>query len=155
MLVRDVMTVYPVFIQRDATMRRAAEIISIADISDIMVLDEHGQFYGVLSEGDVIRAVLPDFDEIAAGGGTLDAAFGAFVRKGGDIADLPIAPLVITDPITMRPDDEAAMAATVMIERQIRRLPVVDAGRLAGTISRSDLCRAVVYYSPAAGAARA
>jgi CBS domain-containing protein len=147
MLVRDVMTVYPVFIHRDATMRRAAEIISIAEISDLMVVDDSGQFFGVLSEGDVIRAVLPDVAEIEAVGGTLDAAFVAFVRKGAELAQQPIAPLVITDAITLRPDDDAALAATVMVEKHIRRLPVVDDGRLVGTISRADLCRGVVYYS--------
>jgi CBS domain-containing protein len=146
-LVREVMTVFPVFISVDATLRRAAEIISIADVSDLMVVDGDGQFVGVLSEGDVIRAMLPDYDEIAALGGRLDDAFSAFVRKGAELADRPIRPLIITDPITMSPDDNVAMAAAVMIERYIRRLPVVADGRLAGTISRADLCRAVVYYS--------
>jgi CBS domain-containing protein len=112
-----------------------------------MVVDGDGQFVGVLSEGDVIRAMLPDYDEIIALGGRLNDAFSAFVRKGAELADRPIAPLIITDPITMTPDDDVTMAATVMIERYIRRLPVVADGRLAGTISRADLCRAVVYYS--------
>jgi CBS domain-containing protein len=35
----------------------------------------------------------------------------------------------------------------VMIDRGIRRLPVVDDGALVGTLSRADLCRAVIYHS--------
>ena len=37
MLVRDVMTIYPVHIDQNATIHRAAEIKSIAEVSDLMV----------------------------------------------------------------------------------------------------------------------
>ena len=146
MLIRDIMTIYPVYVDADATVHRAAEIISIAEVSDVMVVDEQRNFVGVLSEGDLIRAVLPNFDEIIAAGGSLADAFDFFVRKGRELARRPIAPLVITGPITMKPTDEAAMAATAMAEKQIRRLPVVEDGKLVGTVSRADICRAVIYY---------
>ncbi len=97
-----------------------------------MVVDDDKQFIGVLSEGDMIRAVLPSFDEVIDAGGTLGDAFAFFVRKGKDLAHRPIAPLVITDPITMKPTDEAASAASVMAEKQIRRLPVVESVSWSG-----------------------
>ena len=146
MLVRDVMTIHPVHVDLDSTMHRAAEIISIAEVSDVMVVDHEKNFLGVLSEGDLIRAVLPNFDEILEAGGSLNDAFTFFVSKGRDLADRPIAPILIRDAITMKPTDHAAQAATIMAEKQIRRLPVVDQGKLVGTISRADICRAVIYY---------
>ena len=147
MLIRDVMTIYPVFIEPNASMHRAAELISIAEVSDLMVIDAQKNFIGVLSEGDVIRAMLPESDEIVNAGGSLNDAFDFFVRKGRQLANRPIAPLIIREAIVMRPTDPVAMAATVMAEKQIRRLPVVDDGKLVGTVSRADVCRAVVYYS--------
>jgi CBS domain-containing protein len=99
---------------------------------------------GVLSEGDILRAALPDFDEIVEEGGTLLDAYQVFLRKGRALSEKPIAPLIIREPITLNPDDHVAKAAAVLIGKQIRRLPVVRDGRLLGTVSRANICEAVV-----------
>lgn len=145
MLVREIMAIHPVYVYADADMRRAAEIISIAEASDLMVIDPQKKFVGVLSEGDLLRAILPNFDEVLAAGGSLSDAFRFFVDKGRNLASRPIAPLIIRNPIVVGPEDEVAQIATIMVQKQIRRLPVVHNDRLLGTISRADICRAVIY----------
>lgn len=143
--IRELMTIYPVSVREDSDMRRAAEIMTLSTASDLMVVDTGRSFVGVLSEGDLLRAILPNFDDVIEAGGTLADAFQFFVEKGRDLADRPIAPLVIRNAIVVALDDEAAAAAKIMIQKQIRRLPVVQDGRLVGTVSRSDICRAVIY----------
>lgn len=145
MLVRDIMAVHPICIYVDADMRRAAKIVSIAEASDLMVIDLQDKFVGVLSEGDLIRALLPDFGEILAAGESLSDAFRLFVDKGRDLASRSIAPLIIRNPITVKPDDNVARIATILVQMQIRRLPVVENDQLLGTISRADICRGVIY----------
>ena len=147
MLIRDIMAIFPTYIRTGADLRRAAEIISISEISDLMVIDHDDKFVGVLSEGDLIRAILPRFDDVLQAGGTLNDAFAFLVQKGHDLANRPIDPLIIHNSITVRTTDDIAQAAVVMIEKQIRRLPVVDNGKLVGTVSRADICRAVIYYA--------
>jgi CBS domain-containing protein len=147
MLIQEIMTIHPVYIREDADMRRAAEIISIADVSDIMVVDDDKNFVGVISSGDLLRTILPNYDEVFDAGGTLADVFSFFVRKGHDLAAYPISPIVIKNPITLRLTDEAAQAATVMLRKQISSLPVVDNGKLVGSVSRSDICRAIIYYA--------
>ena len=144
MLVREVMVIHPICIYVDADMRQAARIVSRAEVSDLMVIDRQKKFVGVISEGDLLRAILPDFDEVLAAGGSLSAAFRFFVEKGRDLASRSIAQLIIRDPITVKPDDDVAQIATIMVQKQIRRLPVVENDRLLGTISRADICRAVI-----------
>jgi CBS domain-containing protein len=142
--VNSVMDTEVAWIGHGANLRDAAEIVAASGVGDLMVLDEAGSFVGVLSEGDILRNALPDFDEILAAGGTLYSAYQLFVRKSRELSDKPITPLVIVDPLVMDPTDHVAEAATVMIERQIRRLPVVEDGRLVGTVSRANICQAVV-----------
>jgi CBS domain-containing protein len=145
MLIKNLMTIYPVSIHINSDMRRAAEIIALSGASDLMVVNDERRLIGVLSEGDVIRAIMPNFDEVIDAGGTLDDAFQFFVRKGRNLASQPIEPLVIKAPIVVGPEDEVAQVATILIQKQIRRLPVVVNEILVGTVSRSDICRAVIY----------
>jgi CBS domain-containing protein len=145
--VSDVMTAFPAYIRLGATIRRAAEVVSVSEVGQLMVLDHDDQFVGSLSEEDLVRAMLPGFAEVTAGGGTLGDAFRIFLERGRTLADRVIDPLVVRDAATVSPGDELARAAVVMIDRGIRRLPVIDGGKLVGTLSRADLCRAVIYHS--------
>jgi predicted transcriptional regulator len=143
-LVKDFMVVRTARIRHNSNIQHAAEIVALSGVSDLMVVDEDDIFCGVLSEGDILRTALPDIDEILDEGGTLDDAFEILMRKGQELSDLPIAPLIIEEPIIVDPEDHVAKAATVLLNRQIRLLPVVHEGKLMGTISRADVCRAVV-----------
>ena len=131
-------------IASDATMLDAARMVAVTRTSYLMVVDEGDRFVGVLAEGDILRNALPDFEEIMKAGGTLHDAYQLFVKKARALSALPIGPLVIREPIVLKPTDHVAQAATILIERQIRRLPVVDDGRLVGTVSRANICRTVV-----------
>jgi CBS domain-containing protein len=142
--ISDVMNRTPTTIGREASFREAAVLVSRSQTSDLMVVDGDGLFVGVLSEGDLIRAALPDYDDLVRDGASLGGAWKVFLEKGAELARRPIATILITAPLTFGPGDELLKAASAMINKQIRVLPVVDGGRLAGTISRGDLCRAVL-----------
>src|SRR5215510_14563115 len=90
--VKDAMTTRTIRIQHDANMYRAAEVVALSRISDLMVVGEDEKFIGVLSEGDILRAALPDIDEIVAEGGSVDTVFSIFLKKGKDLSKLPILP---------------------------------------------------------------
>ena len=77
-------------------------------------------------------------------GGSLDLAFHLFLRRGSDLSKRSIAPLIIREPTIADPDDHVAKVATVLLERGIGRMPVLQDGRLVGTVSRADICQAIV-----------
>ena len=142
--VEDAMVTRTVRIRPDANLYKAAEVVALSRVSDLMVVGEDDKFLGVLSEGDILRAALPDMEEIVAEGGSLDTAFDIFVKKGKNLSDLPILPIVITEPIVLDPKAHIAKATMVMIDLNIRMLPVVKDGKLIGTISRADICQAII-----------
>ena len=144
MQVKDIMTPNPVQIRNTATLDKAAELVAMSRVTDLMVVDDENKFVGVLSEGDILRAALPDMSQILEEGGSVETAFDLFLVKGRNLANLPITPLIIKEPIVVTEDDHIAKATVVLIDKQIRILPVVNEGRLSGTVSRADVCRAVI-----------
>ncbi|HET9315808.1 MAG TPA: CBS domain-containing protein [Vicinamibacteria bacterium] len=144
MKIADVMSATYARIAPGASLRDAARAFSSTMASDLMVVDAQGAFVGVLSEGDLIRAALPRYEEILRDGGSLSDALEMFIDRGKALADKPIDAHVIKDALTVSPDDPLLKAASTMATKQIRRLPVVKGGQLLGTVSRADICRAVL-----------
>ena len=144
MLVADVMNPHPVLIRSGADLHEAAEIVAYTRVSDLMVVHRDRTFVGVLSQGDILRAAMPHIEDILAEGGTVESAYPLFVARGAALSGRPIEPLVITEPMVVDPRDHIAAAATTLLDRQIQLMPVVDDRTLVGTVSRADICRAVV-----------
>jgi len=144
MKIGEIMNVNVTRIRMGATVRQAAEILSASQASDLMVVDESNAFLGVLSEGDLIRMALPDFEEILRQGETLSSGLQVFIDKGRALASSKIDDLVIRAPLSVRPDEPVLRAATIMITKMIRRLPVVQEGQLVGVVCRADICRGII-----------
>ena len=56
MLVKGIMTNQSARIRDDSNLRHAAEIVALSGVGDLMVINQDGDFVGVLSEGDILRA---------------------------------------------------------------------------------------------------
>jgi CBS domain-containing protein len=144
MKVKDIMEQKVARIGVSTTFQEAADLLVLTQASDLIVVDDSDALVGVVSEGDFMRALIPDYNEVAAAGGSMADAFRIFVESGRDLAHQPITRLIIRHPITVSPDDELLAVAAIMIEKMIRRLPVVEDGRFCGTISRADITWAVL-----------
>jgi CBS domain-containing protein len=147
MRIGDIMDRRAARISVDAHMSLAAELLVLSRASDLMVVDADGRYVGALAEGDLLHAIMPDFEGLTESGASLQQAFAIFLESGRRYAEQPIRRLVIKKSITVSPDDELLKAATVMVTKQIRRLAVVEGERLVGTVSRADICWALLSES--------
>lgn len=150
MRVADVMNRQAARLRADDPLRLAAELLALTQVSDLAVVDEAGRFIGVLSEGDLLRALMPDYTLLEDAPVSVADASEFFASAGIDRADDPIGPLVITESVTVHPDDDLLHPAAVMVTRQIRRLPVIQDGQFVGTLSRADVCWALLIDAPQA-----
>ena len=144
MKIRDIMSINAVRILSGSTLAQAAELAAMSNASGLFVVDEENTFMGVLSEGDMMAEVLPEMSEVMQRGGNIRDSYDIFAEKGARLAAEAIETHLITGPLTLDPDDEILKAASTMAMKKMRRLPVVKSGKLVGTVSRGDICRAVL-----------
>ncbi len=145
MRIRDAMNPKSATVSATITMKRAAEMMVVTNASDLVVVDEQDAFIGVVSEGDLIRELLPDIGEVFHAGGSMMDAQHALLESGFNLRDQTIERLIIHTPYIVRPDDALLTAAAIMSDKFVRRIPVVgEDGRFHGTISRADLCWALL-----------
>jgi len=120
MNVRELMTTAPVTVQPDATLGEVAVLMKQEDCGSIPVVED-GRLVGIVTDRDiVIRGV----------------------AAGSDPKTQRVSTVMSADPVTIRPDDDLTDAEKVMADRQIRRLPVVENGKLVGIIVTAQIARA-------------
>jgi CBS domain-containing protein len=122
-----------VSVQPDTSIKAAAAILVARGISALPVLDHTGALVGIISEADLL--------EIEA-------------RPDPRSQATPLAPTALSTPrvvaevmtrdVVVVPDTaQVALAARLMLDRGVKRMPVVKEGRVIGIVSRRDLVRVI------------
>ena len=136
-MTRDVMSVHP-----ETPLGEVVRILVRSDFRALPVVDGGGQLMGILTNGDLVaRGGLPARLELLA---TLrpDALEQELARSGA--RDRTAGSVMSPEVVSVREDQPLARAAELMVERGVKRVPVVDEqDRLVGIISRVDILRTV------------
>lgn len=105
------------------TLAECSRKMSELDVGSMPVVDPQGNLVGIITDRDItIRAVANDVD----------------------VTEAPVGDYVSTPVITVSAETEMGEAASLMSEKQIRRLPVVDnEGVLIGIITLGDLALSI------------
>src|ERR1700685_1624311 len=102
MNIEDVMDRKTARIHLGRPMSLAAEILVLTQAGYLMVVDDDERFVGILSEGDLLHAIMPDFEGLLESGATLAQAYDIFLRAGAEYADQPIDRLVVRRSIKLK-----------------------------------------------------
>ncbi len=130
MEVRDRMTRDPVTIRVGEAARAAADLMRLHKVRHLPVVDAAGKLVGIVTDRD-LRQILfaPAMRTRASGAESL-------------AEQLTVEEIMTSPAVTTTPYAELADAATVMHERKIGELPVVESGRVVGILSEIDVLKA-------------
>ena len=120
MKLREVMTNPVIRIHPDESVAVAARMLERYNIGVLPVCGSDGKIRGLVTDRDMVTRC------IAAG------KYPAQTRVGE---------IMTRQVVSAPPDMDGALAAGLMGSRQIRRLPVVENGRLCGMVSLGDLAK--------------
>jgi CBS-domain-containing membrane protein len=115
MKVKEIMTANVVSVRDDTSMREVAQALDRHRISGVPVCDEAGHMVGLISEYDLIAK--PD----------ARTASEAMTR----------------DVISVMEDTSVDEVRYLLVQRKIKRVPVLRGQRLVGIVSRADLVREI------------
>ena len=119
MKVKDLMTSDPAKVGPDDVIAKVATLMKQEDCGAIPVVRD-GLLIGIITDRDIaIRGV----------------------AEGRDAKTTKVSEIMSADPITIAPDADIAEASTLMAKSQVRRLPVVENGKLLGIVVTAQLAR--------------
>ena len=120
MKISELMTSPVIRIHPEETVAVAARMLDRYNIGILPVCGSDGRLCGLVTDRDIVTRCL---------------------AAGRAPAVTPVRDVMTAQVRSVRPDMDARTAAEIMGRNQIRRLPVMDNGRLCGMVSLGDLAR--------------
>jgi CBS domain-containing protein len=115
--IRDTMTKDPRSIKASASVVEAAQLMREQHIGSLPITDDD-QLVGIISDRDITTRV------VAEAADPMKSSVGDFSSR---------------DLVTVEPDKDLEEALQLMARHQVRRLPVVENGRLVGIVAQADI----------------
>ena len=144
--VSEVMTRAITSVRQDTPARAIVELLLGKLFKALPVVDQAGRVVGIITDGDLLRkAGMPA--RLGIGERLRETDLQDFLAQ---IKPDQTAQQIMTSPVVTASEDEPlGYAVTRLVERGLKRMPVVDAqGKLVGMISRLDILRAVAGQQP-------
>jgi len=120
MKVRDIMTRNVISVAPGESVEVAARTLAQYNVGALPVCGADGKLCGVITDRDMVTRCL---------------------ASGKTPAQTTVREVMTRDVRMAQPDMDVAVAAHLMGARQIRRLPVVESGKLCGMLSLGDLAK--------------
>lgn len=117
MNVNEIMTTNVITVNDDTRIEDAARLLARHRISGLPVVNDAGALVGVVTEYDLLA------------------------KQGATVAEIMSRAV-----ISVSPETSAEDVAHLLADRRVRRVPVLDGGRLVGIVSRSDLVQQIAMH---------
>jgi len=117
--VEELMTRDPATLRLESMCSEAAALMKREDCGSLPVVKD-GKLVGIVTDRDIVIRGL---------------------AGGKDPTHLAVSEIMTAGPLTVAPDMKAEDASKLMSEKQVRRLPVVENGRLVGVLAIGQLAR--------------
>ncbi len=143
MRAHQIMTKPVITVSPDATIVEAANLMLQRHISGLPVVDSSGELVGIVSEGDFIRR--SEIGTQRKRGRWLRFILGPgksasdFVQEHGR----KVSEVMTKTPLTITEDTALPEIVELMERNHVKRLPVVQDGKIVGIVSRANLLQAV------------
>jgi CBS domain-containing protein len=147
LVAKDIMTPDPVTVAPDTTVTDAARLMSERRIGALPVVDK-GSMVGLVTEGDLImqdvKVHFPTYLSLLGGYVFAPGASDRFENSLRKAVAATVSDVMTREPVTVTADALVTDVATLLVERDIARVPVMDGEVVIGIVSKSDIVRSLI-----------
>jgi CBS domain-containing protein len=139
----DVMVSSVISVRSDATVQEVADVLLKNRISGVPVIGPEGELVGIVSEGDLIRR--PEAGTLRRPSwwlaliGSKEELASEYIKSHSH----RVADVMTQRVVTASPDTPVADIATLLEKHGIKRVPIVEDGKVVGIVSRANLLQAL------------
>jgi CBS domain-containing protein len=146
LVARDIMTADPITVGPELSVTDAAHLMVTKRIGALPVVDK-GKMIGLVTEGDLImqdvKIHFPTYLSLLGGYVFAPGANDRFESSLRKAVAATVEDVMTRDPITVTPDALVTDVATLLVERDVARVPVMDGETVVGIVSKSDIVRSL------------
>lgn len=142
----DIMEASVITVDEDMTVQELAELLAKKKISGAPVVDDKNRVVGIVSEGDLVSLDadihFPHYIQFLDSVIFLES-MKKFEERLRKTAATRVKQIMTTDVVSVQKDAPLHEVATLMTDRRINRLPVLDGDVLVGIVTRANLVRSM------------
>jgi len=143
---RELMTTEVVTVTPDTSVKDAAKLMSEKEVGALPVVDADGKLVGIVTEGDLImqdvKVHFPSYISLLDGFIYLES-FSRFEQELKKAVAATVGDVMTSPAVTAAPDTDVEALATLMVEKHVSRVPIVEGNRLVGIASKGDIVRSI------------
>lgn len=142
MQVLELMKTHVVKIAPDASLSEAIDLMDLYQATGLPVVDAEGRLCGVLSDGDIFRAL--KFRSLDSAAGTDPVALQSALRSLASVGEQSVCQYMAQPAVSVVENTPILEAAHLLIRHNLKRLPVTSVeGQVVGMLNRIDVCQAI------------
>lgn len=146
MQVADVMTRNVISVTPNTTLSEAIDTMVRSHVSGLPVIADDGRLVGILTEGDLLRRAELGTQEPRANWFTAFFKAGHLAQTYAQSHGRRVDEIMTPDVVAIAPNARLEEAVRLMKQHDIKRLPVINDGRVVGLLSRADLVRTLAEF---------
>ena len=138
MKVSEVMTHKVRTVGPEATYSQILKLLIRHKISGLPVVNKKGRVIGIISEKDLFNQLFPS-EEIFYKDPEYYMDFNMIEKDDKAVRKIKVKKIMSKEVISIGSDDHVLKACSLFMKYKVRRLPVIDNGKLVGIISTNNI----------------
>ncbi len=137
-----VMETDPYTLPATARVEEAIRLLMDRKVSGMPVVDEAGRAVGFISDGDIMRYLADRHPLVTSAYSVIMLANeGSFDERLRELIALPVSAIATEGVVGVPVDASLEEACNLLAQHKLKKVPVLEAGRVVGTVNRSDVLR--------------